>query len=78
MGVTSTTLMELVGMTGSEYDQLLVAGTLEVGGALEVGLLDGFSPAADTGFQIFNAGTLSGTFSLVLLPDLPGVLGCDS
>ena len=33
---------------------------------------------ADADFQIFDAGTLSGTFSAVLLPDLPGMLGWDS
>ena len=61
-----------------DYDQLQVAGTLEVGGGLAVELLDGFVPVAETDFQIFDAGTLSGTFSAVLLPDLPGMLGWDS
>ena len=55
-----------------------VAGILEVGGGLAVELLDGFVSAADANFQIFNAGTLSGTFSSVLLPDLPSMLGRDS
>ena len=41
-------------------------------------LLDGFVPADDVDFQIFDAGSLSGTFSAVLLPDLPGMLGWDS
>ena len=78
LGATATTLMELAGVTDGDYDQLQVAGTLEVGGGLAVELLDGFVPAAETDFQIFDAGTLSGTFRAVLLPDLPGTLGWDS
>jgi len=78
LGATATTLMELAGVTDGDYDQLQVAGILEVGGDLAVELLDGFVPAAETNFQIFDAGTLSGTFSAVLLPDLPGMLDWDS
>ena len=70
--------MELAGITDGDYDQLQVAGMLEVGGDLAVELLGGFVPVAETDFQIFDAGTLSGTFSAVLLPDLPGMLGWDS
>jgi len=34
LGATATTLMELAGVTDGNYDQLQVAGILEVGGAL--------------------------------------------
>ena len=79
LGATpATTLMELAGVTDGDYDQLQVAGTLEVGGGLEVELRNGFVPTVDTDFHIFNAGTLSGTFSSVLPPNLPGMLGWDS
>ena len=70
--------MELAGVTGGNYDQLQVAGILYVGGGSAVELFGGFVPAADADSQIFDAGTLSGTFSAGLLPDLPGMLGWDS
>ena len=78
LGITSTTLMELAGTETGEYDRLLVAGSLEVGGGLEVELLNGFTPTIDNVFQIFDAMDLSGTFSSVVLPDLLGNLGWDS
>ena len=46
-------------------------------GLVEI-LAVGVFEEADADFQIFDAGTLSGTFSAVLLPDLPGMLGWDS
>ena len=46
-------------------------------GELQIKLLDDFLPADDTRFQIFNAGTLSGMFSSVLLPELSGNLSWD-
>ena len=73
-----TILMELAGVTDGNYGQLQVAGILNVGGGSAVELFGGFVPAADADSQIFDAGTLSGTFSAVLLPDLPGMLGWDS
>ena len=78
LGPSSTTLMELEGTETGEYDRLLVAGSLEVGGGLEVELLNGFTPTIDNVFQIFDAMDLSGTFSSVVLPDLLGNLGWDS
>ena len=78
LGTFATTQVELAGVTEGEYDRLLVAGTLEVDGVLEIELLDGFSPVTATDFQIFDFGTLFGTFDSVLLPDLPGMLDWDS
>ena len=78
LGPSSTTLLELAGTAAGQYDRLLVAGELEVSGALEVQLLDGFAPTSDTGFQIFAATDLSGEFSSLVLPDLLGNLSWDS
>ena len=78
LGESSTILIELAGTANGEYDRLLVAGVLEVSGALEVQLLDGFAPTSDTGFQILNATDLSGAFSSLVLPDLLGHLSWDS
>jgi hypothetical protein len=78
LGPSSTTLIELAGTANGEYDRLLVAGELEVSGALEVQLLDGFAPSNDTAFEILAATDLSGTFSSLVLPDLLGNLSWDS
>ena len=78
LGESSTTLIELAGTAAGQYDRLLVTGELEVSGALEVQLLDGFAPINNTAFEIFAATDLSGTFSSLVLPDLLGNLGWDS
>ena len=77
-GTAAKLEIELAGTENGEYDRLLVTGTLELSGALEVQLLDGFSPTIDTRFQIFDATNMSGTFFSVALPDLLGNLGWDS
>jgi hypothetical protein len=78
LGESSTTLIELAGTANGEYDRLLVAGVLEVSGALEVQLLDGFAPINETAFEILAATDLSGEFSSLVLPDLLGNLSWDS
>ena len=77
-GAAATLEIELGGTENGEYDRLLVTGTLTLSGTLEVQLLDGFFPTIDTGFHIFDATDLSGTFSTVVLPDLSGNLDWDS
>ena len=77
-GADATLEIELAGTANGDYDQLLVAGTLEISGALEVQLLDGFSPMIDNEFQVFDGAALSGTFSSVVLPGLLGDLSWDS
>ncbi len=52
--------VELGGTTaGTDYDQLLVAGTADVssagGGTLTVSLINGFSPSVDTDFTVLTA-----------------------
>lgn len=54
-------------VSGSEFDQVNVSGTVDVGSAtLEVAL--GFSPTAGTQFQIITADAVSGTFGALNLP----------
>jgi hypothetical protein len=65
--------MELGGTSpGRGYDQLHVGGALSIGGILSVSLIDGFSPAVGSSFDLLDWGTLSGTFSSLSLPTLPG------
>lgn len=68
----STTRMELSKST-STCDQLVVTGTLGLGGNLVVTNLGG-TLAADDSFTLFQAGGFTGKFSSVSLPALPSGL----
>jgi hypothetical protein len=56
---------------GVDYDQVVVAGALELNGVLEVQLTNGFTPQIGDSFDLWDAGSVSGQFSSVILPDLP-------
>jgi hypothetical protein len=60
--------------SAGSYDQVAVDGTLAFGGALQVSLLSGYSPAADTKFSVFDWGNATGKFSSISLPALPSGL----
>jgi len=63
--------IELGGLqAGTEHDQLNVAGTASLGGALQIHLINDFVPAAGDSFEILNWDTLSGTFDTLTLPAL--------
>jgi T5SS/PEP-CTERM-associated repeat protein len=68
-------LIDLVGP--GTFDVLSVTGSAGVGGALTVTLLDGYVPQSGDSFEIINAGSLSGAFDPVTLPELPPPLGWD-
>jgi hypothetical protein len=70
---------EIGGTTaGSEYDQLNIAGTAELGGALSVVLLGGWHPMPGDVFEIIACGSRSGEFaSAAGLDDLGGHAGLD-
>jgi fibronectin-binding autotransporter adhesin len=71
--------IELAGTTkGTAYDALTVAGTLSLGGAINVALLDGFMPQVGDTFELFTAAQgIEGTFNNELLPKLGGGLFLD-
>jgi len=75
-----TTLeMELGGTSpGSEYDNLDVGGELTLGGALDVVLYDEFTPHGGDTFDLFDWGTVDGSFHAVNLPALPAGLAWDT
>ncbi|MFO0788977.1 MAG: hypothetical protein U0805_05930 [Pirellulales bacterium] len=74
-GAGATLQMELGGTSpGTTYDQLQVADSLALDGALVVSLINGFNPAAGDSFNLLNWGSLSGTFSTLVLPNLDGGL----
>jgi hypothetical protein len=64
--------MELGGLApGAGHDKIVVTGLLDIGGArLEVLYWDGFFASAGDVFDLFDWGSLSGTFGSVALPTL--------
>jgi hypothetical protein len=75
---TSTLIMEFDGPTpGSGYDQLDISGQAILNGALDVNLLNGFSPSAGESFDIFS-GPTAGSFAQINLPALGNGLGWDT
>jgi len=78
LGANSKTWIELAGTAEGQYDQLLIAGNLQVGGQLQVDLLDGFVPEAGDLFDILDFATLSGNFAAMNLPGLGGGLVWDT
>lgn len=74
LGAGSETLLELAGLDrGTGYDAVDVGGTLTLGGALHIVLLDGFTPAVGQSFLLFSAASLNGDFAAVFLPTVDGV-----
>ena len=75
MGPLATLEIEIAGLAlGAEYDSLTIAGLADLGGTLDVQLLDGFSPSAGDTFEIITAANVLGTFDTINLPSLPGDL----
>jgi hypothetical protein len=60
---------------GSGYDAIVASGVLNLSGTLRVSLINGFTPALGTSFDILDSANLSGTFSSLVLPALGGGLG---
>ncbi len=59
------------GMSGSDYDQLIVGGIAELGGTLDVELLGGFMPSPGDDFTVLSAsGGIVGIFDAYNLPSL--------
>jgi hypothetical protein len=74
-----TLQIELAGTTPrTQYDQLIVFGSVALAGTLQVSLINGFTASAGMSFDILDWGSLSGTFSTVQLPALAGGLGWDT
>jgi hypothetical protein len=71
LGVGSTTVIELGGTSEGQYDQLLIAGHLDIGGQLTVELLDGFVPGEGDLFDVLDFTTRSGSFQEIHFPVLP-------
>jgi fibronectin-binding autotransporter adhesin len=79
LGSESSLLMELAGQErGTQYDALLVSGSLALDGALDVTLLGGYEPGPGDSFDLLDWGTLAGTFDSVSLPALGAGMAWDT
>ena len=75
LGAISRLAIELGGTTiGSQYDSIAVVGDLSLAGALDVSLINGFTPSAGQSFNILDWGSLAGAFSSINLPTLSGLV----
>jgi hypothetical protein len=63
-----TLQMELGGTATDRYDRITVDGTLVATGTLAVAYIDSFTPRAGYTFKLFDATTISGTFTDISLP----------
>lgn len=65
--------------SATSFDKLIVNGNLALGGTLEVMLLDGYSPAAGTSFDVLDwTGSKFGNFDVLTLPTLDSGLDWDT
>jgi hypothetical protein len=53
----------------SQYSVLDVLGSASLDGTLDVSLVNGFIPSPGDTFEVIDAGSLTGTFANVILPD---------
>lgn len=60
------------------YDRLIVSGVFDVAGDLDVSLVDGFIPTLSDSFDLFNFGSITGTFDSISLPSLAAGLAWDT
>ncbi|MHB8092108.1 MAG: LEPR-XLL domain-containing protein, partial [Syntrophales bacterium] len=69
---SSSTLIEIAGTgdPGTAYDQIRVTNLAQLGGTLNIALLNGFVPTAGQTFDIITFGSVSGTFA-----DATGLFG---
>jgi hypothetical protein len=75
-GAEGTLEIEVGGPTpGAEHDQLAVAGTATLDGALAVSLINGFIPANDVTVTVLTAGAVAGEFAAINSTDLPEGIG---
>lgn len=70
---SSLLLMEIAGDDqGTEYDHLDVSDKLTLGGVMAVQFIDGFMPTSPLSFDLFDWGTVAGSFKALNLPIVDG------
>jgi hypothetical protein len=68
------TTMEIGGtLAGSGHDKITVTGQLSLDGTLDVTLINSYVPTGGSVFDLFSAGSMTGTFATVNLPAVTGM-----
>ena len=70
--------IELGGTSPGSFDRIIHAGLAQLGGDLDVLLINGFSPTAGDNFDVLDWSSISGAFASINLPALPGGLAWDT
>ncbi|MEJ1355250.1 MAG: VPLPA-CTERM sorting domain-containing protein [Candidatus Sedimenticola sp. (ex Thyasira tokunagai)] len=71
-GAAGTLEIELAGIAEGTFDLLNISGIADLGGMLEVTLLDDYLPEEGDLFTFLTAASVLDTFDYLILPDLPG------
>ena len=77
-GTNGRLSIEINGTATDAFDQLVVSGTASLGGILAVTPLDGYSPAIGDAFTIIDAGSIAGSFDMLVMTPLEGNLRWDT
>ena len=68
------TNIEIGGTTGcTNHDKVDVTGTANISGAVNVSLINGFTPVAGQTFTLLEADVISGTYSAINYPTVSGI-----
>jgi autotransporter-associated beta strand protein len=61
-------------LSASTYDRIITSGSVALAGILNVSLVGGFTPSAGSTFNLFDWGSVAGSFNTLNLAALPGGL----
>lgn len=65
-------LIDIAGLANGDFDVISATDPAQLGGVLEVTLLDGFAPQIGDEFDIVLASLVSGTFATTIFPEFDG------
>ncbi len=77
-GSASLLLLALAGTGPAQHNLLQITGNLNVAGALQVTIPNGFVPGVGESFNVLDFGSFSGQFSHIYLPGLPSGMMWDT
>lgn len=74
LALTALLSLEIGGRAPGSFDQLVVSGSAQLGGTLQLSFLDGFVPQAGDSFALIVGGSISGSFAQVSVTGLDPLL----
>lgn len=70
---TGSLRLELGGSMPANYDQLAATGNVQLAGTLQIVPINGFTPSPGNSFTLVTAGSISGTVTNLVLPEVSGI-----